>query len=157
MLNEESFESLGTIVNVALIECDRGNDFYSAYLLSKLSEHYYIKDDQKDNIYLISKIRDNNLWKKNDYWRFVFAFKCEKALVNNMSKATNKEDDIVNIISDIIHLMCTLHMEGSLLDSMVVYLGKISEIGAQDADMLKKMAKKLLKNIMMYDEGETLF
>ena len=144
-------------MNVALIECDRNNDFYSAYLLSKLSEHYYIKDDLKNNIYLISKIRDNNLWKKNDYWRFVFAFKCEKALVNNMSKATNKEDEIVSIITDIIHLMCTLHMESSLLDSMVVYLGKISEITAQDAEMLKTMANKILKNIMLNDDGETLF
>jgi hypothetical protein len=74
-----------------------------------------------------------------------------------MSKATNKEDEIVSIISDIIHLMCTLHMEGSLLDSMVVYLGKISEISAQDVDMLKMMANKMLKNIMLYDDGETLF
>ena len=154
-LNGESFESLSTIVSVALIECDRSNDFYSSYLLARLSEHYYIKEEG-GNKYLVCSIRDHGLWKKPEFWKYVFAYKCEKLMISN-ADALKKDDELISIVSDMIHMMCSLYMEATLIEAMIEFLGKASQLLASDVDMLKKMGVKMLKNMMYADNGEILF
>ena len=84
----------------------------------------------------------------------MFAHKCDVLLGNIKSK---KDDDIIGIVTDMIHLMCILYMEASFMEALIDLLGKASNLEGTDIDMLKKMGTKMLKNIMYVNEEEIIF